>query len=423
MEKKKILICLIACMFVASMLPGVVGEQNADMYTFQELRFIEQKDLKGVYNQHGIEKFPGSRGKPAIEVEIISPGDGSTVDGNVAITVSATKTPTITIDGTVVATGYAYQWDTTSYSDGTHVIRATRQTVYDEITVTVDNGGVPTNNPPDASFTYSATDLTVDFTDTSTDSDGYIASWSWDFGDDDTSTEENPTHIYAIAGTYDVTLIVNDDDVDSDTITQPVTVSIGGGDVNKYALVIGISDYNGTSSDLQYCDDDAQDWKNFFQGEQYTVTTLIDQQATAQEIVDALYDLATIADGDDYIAFAYSGHGATLSTGSCIVSIFDGEDCQHIFFSFDACVIGDFQGLITNNRVGAFASNNRNSYDGDSSMQNGVFTYYQMEGWDIHDTFEEDAAYAVQEMKDWPPSRRIKVDPFYVDQFAGMMYP
>jgi len=56
-------------------------------------------------------------------------------------------------------------------------------------------------------------------------------------------------------------------------------------------------------------------------------------------------------------------------------------------------------------------------------MQNGVFTYYQMEGWGIYDTFEDDSAYAVQEMKDWPPSRRIKVDPFYVDQFAGPMMP
>ena len=97
------------------------------------------------------------------------------------------------------------------------------------LTVTDDDGAsdsiskdvVVSNVPPTADFTYSPsspTDLDViQFTDTSTDSDGTIASWSWDFGDGDTSTLQNPTHDYADDGTYPVTLTVTDDDGASDS--------------------------------------------------------------------------------------------------------------------------------------------------------------------------------------------------------------
>ena len=103
---------------------------------------------------------------------------------------------------------------------------------------------------------------------------------------------------------------------------------------------------------------------------------------------------------------------------------FDSAESQHIYFTFDACQIGGFKGLIDNNRVGAFASNRRSSYDGDSSMKNGVFTYYQMDGWDYQnfDNFEDDAAYAVQKMKDWAP-KFYRVDPFYTDKYDGPMMP
>ena len=48
------------------------------------------------------------------------------------------------------------------------------------------------------------TDITVNFTDNSTNA----VSWEWDFGDGNTSTEQNPTHTYAAFGSYTVTLTV-----------------------------------------------------------------------------------------------------------------------------------------------------------------------------------------------------------------------
>jgi subtilisin family serine protease/PKD repeat protein len=79
--------------------------------------------------------------------------------------------------------------------------------------------------PPVASFTSSCTGLTCSFADTSTDSDGTIASRSWNFGDGGSSTAANPSHSYAAAGSFTVTLTVTDSQGLSSTRTQTVTVS------------------------------------------------------------------------------------------------------------------------------------------------------------------------------------------------------
>ncbi len=66
---------------------------------------------------------------------------------------------------------------------------------------------------------------TVVFTDESTDSDGQIVAWSWNFGDNTTSTERNPTHTYAAAGSYTVTLTVTDSSGQTDALSRTVRVS------------------------------------------------------------------------------------------------------------------------------------------------------------------------------------------------------
>ncbi|MBC7081272.1 MAG: caspase family protein [Thermoplasmatales archaeon] len=229
--------------------------------------------------------------------------------------------------------------------------------------------------------------------------------------------------------------IAKSDKIETTDITPKATT--GDGVIRKWALCIGISDYEGTSNDLNYCDDDAVDWKNFLQGKGYSVTIILDSQATATNIDNAINQLLANEDADDYVVFTYSGHGARyrkygscmishdmyLMTNSWFVSKFSSADSSHIYFAFDACQIGDFQKAVITNRLGAFASNKQYSYDGDSTMKNGVFTYYQMEGWNFYNNFEQDSAYAVQKMKEWAKKYAIKVDPFYVDNFTDYMYP
>jgi len=82
-----------------------------------------------------------------------------------------------------------------------------------------------TNVDPVAGFTASCTDLDCNFIDTSTDSDGSIVAWDWDFGDGNTSTAQNPQHSYAADGTYTVSLTVSDDAGAIDSHSSPLTVS------------------------------------------------------------------------------------------------------------------------------------------------------------------------------------------------------
>ena len=78
---------------------------------------------------------------------------------------------------------------------------------------------------PNADFEAEINDLEVNFTDTSTDANNDIVSWSWDFGDANSSTEQTPTHTYANAGTYTVTLTATDSEGLSDTKTMTVNVT------------------------------------------------------------------------------------------------------------------------------------------------------------------------------------------------------
>jgi subtilisin family serine protease len=85
----------------------------------------------------------------------------------------------------------------------------------------------PPNAAPAASFTHSCTDLSCSFTDTSTDSDGSIAAWSWTFGNGATSPLRNPAVVYGAAGTYTVSLTVTDDKGATGTTSKTVTVTAG----------------------------------------------------------------------------------------------------------------------------------------------------------------------------------------------------
>ena len=90
------------------------------------------------------------------------------------------------------------------------------------------------NVAPTAGFSVSTDQLEATFTDSSSDSDGSIASRSWDFGDGAGSNATNPVHAYAAAGTYSVVLTVVDNEGASDTETQSVTVAETGGNTGGF---------------------------------------------------------------------------------------------------------------------------------------------------------------------------------------------
>jgi PKD repeat protein len=82
---------------------------------------------------------------------------------------------------------------------------------------------IKTNEPPVAAFSVLCVALTCTFSDESTDPDGYIVAWAWDFGDGATSVEQHPMHTFT-AGAYTVTLTVTDNDGATRSVDKPVTV-------------------------------------------------------------------------------------------------------------------------------------------------------------------------------------------------------
>jgi len=203
----------------------------------------------------------------------------------------------------------------------------------------------------------------------------------------------------------------------------------------KYALCIGISAYPSPYT-LNYCDDDANDWAAYLASKGFSVTKLIDKAATKSAIESAVNTLASRAVSGNTIVFPYSGHGSYYNSVSNMISVdlyylsstwlagkFANATSSKIFFTFDACQIGNMKTKLgTSGRVVAVASSTSTySYDGNTSMKNGVFTYYQMYGfYNMGYTYAEiDASYACTQMKNWASANGVTVAPSYYDGYSG----
>lgn len=158
---------------------------------------------------------------------------------------SSNKTSINTISGTSMASPHVAGAAALYLADNPN---ATPQMVYDALTTsstknkvtssnttnnhllyTLDFGGTtpdPGNKAPTASFTYDTNDLTVNVDGSeSSDSDGNIVSYAWNFGDGTSGSGVTATRTYAAAGTYTVTLTVTDNGGATASTSQSVTVS------------------------------------------------------------------------------------------------------------------------------------------------------------------------------------------------------
>ncbi len=118
---------------------------------------------------------------------------------------------TAMLDAGTTPSGYLWGDGSTSQTynvtqPGTYTVQVTDAGgCIDEDTIVVTGRGLPVAN-----FTSPASVpmlQSIAFTDQSGAS---VTSWSWDFGDGQTSTQQNPTHSYQAIGTFNVCLTVND---------------------------------------------------------------------------------------------------------------------------------------------------------------------------------------------------------------------
>jgi PKD repeat protein len=141
-------------------------------------------------------------------------------------------------DGQVMS----YEWSFggeggSSLKNATHTFLAAGQ-VSISLTVTDDLGAedaasksvtltLPAAGGPTADFAVDCSSLDCTFQDLSSDPDGTIVSWAWEFGDGDESPEQNPVHHYTATARalYAARLTVTDDQGLTSTKTTEFTVS------------------------------------------------------------------------------------------------------------------------------------------------------------------------------------------------------
>lgn len=150
--------------------------------------------------------------------------DGDTAHPVSQVTRTSTfwNRPAMSFTDTGLAGGSAHTYTlTVTDPDGNRIARTGNRVV-------IAGGGA--NQPPTASFTAGANGLAVAVDGSaSSDPDGAIASWSWNFGDGGTAGGATAGHTYANAGTYTITLTVTDNVGATASTTRQVTVAATSG--------------------------------------------------------------------------------------------------------------------------------------------------------------------------------------------------
>ncbi|MCF6257376.1 MAG: PKD domain-containing protein [Gammaproteobacteria bacterium] len=193
---------------------------------------------------------------PPNELPVANPGGpyNGTVDVAVQFDGSASSDP----DGSIAS----YSWD---FGNGTSGTGATPSATYSEagtfdVTLTVTDDAGATNSMSttveviaaanqlpvaDPGGPYNGTvDVAVQFDGSaSSDPDGSIASYSWDFGNGTSGTGATPSATYTEAGTFNVTLMVTDDVGETNSVSTTVIVASA---ANQSPVANPGGPYNGT---------------------------------------------------------------------------------------------------------------------------------------------------------------------------------
>ena len=187
------------------------------------------------------------------------------------------------------------------------------------------------------------------------------------------------------------------------------------GKAEHWAVIVGISDYK-VISDLRFCDEDANDWFNYFVGLRYEHIIVLgdnsseyyqfDSIASEYNIKQTLNYVVANADEDDVISYVTSGHGSRAKVGESLICAWDygaGENdedgrfwdyelsailelavAKQIFVFIDHCFAGGFgpelMAMPNSEYVwfGAACAEQGMGWDA-YEFNNGLWTYYFLE--------------------------------------------
>jgi PKD repeat protein len=210
---------------------GATGSGKTDSHTYAQ---------SGTYNVRlTVTDNDGASGSITHDVRVVEPPN----EPPAARFTTSVRYLKVTVDGSGSTDPdgsiASYSWD---YGDGATGTGETDSHTYTtsgtytvRLTVTDDRSGTNTvshdvvvvaNQEPHAAFTSDISDLTVTTDGSgSTDADGSIESYAWDFGDGTTGTSRSASHAYTTPGEYTIRLTVTDDGGAKDSVEHQVTVS------------------------------------------------------------------------------------------------------------------------------------------------------------------------------------------------------
>jgi metacaspase-1 len=223
----------------------------------------------------------------------------------------------------------------------------------------------------------------------------------------------------------------------------------------KYAVLVGIKDYPGSSADLQYTVADADLMREVLTTDDGfsagNITELTDAKATKTAIYEVVNNLKTKAKSGDEVVFFFSGHGAKGKTDDGdanmdqaivvqengqfafiwdgeMVQLFNGFATNRIIFIFDSCLAGGMSVLEEPGREVCMASTiNSMSLEGSQwGGGHGQFTYYfAEEGMEqaLADTNAADGKVTVEEAFDYANSNCKNQIPTIADGFTNDLLP
>ncbi len=144
------------------------------------------------------------------------------------------------------------------------------------------------------SFTYSATSTSVAFFDWSTNA----TSWQWDFGDGNSSAQQNPSHTYSQSGNYTVCEIASNT-CSSDTFCDQITVTCPSLNAlftyNSNYLSLSFIDQTGTATSWQWTFGDGNTSSQqspshtFSQSGDYTICLMVNDGCSSDTFCELIH--------------------------------------------------------------------------------------------------------------------------------------
>jgi len=203
------------------------------------------------------------------------------------------------------------------------------------------------------------------------------------------------------------------------------------GTVERWAILIGISNYKGTEHDLLYCREDAISMKNLLIRHGWRsdhIKLLTDSQATIERIEFAIKQIDFKEDNDDIVLLQFSGHG-----GESIIAVYpwdvfhasdldkdlDKLESKNMALIFQSCGSGGLQDYLgqSGRVILAAAAKGESAWVG--NLGNCVFIYFLLEAFDGQADTNHDGWVSAEEAFNYAAPKTTE----YLERYGKSLHP